>query len=204
MLRAMVPAVSVDRERVEHVFDNLVGNALAHTPRGGLVRLSGRAGGDDSVTFEVEDSGEGIAPEHLARIFEKFYRVPESKSSGAGLGLAIVLAAATLSGLEPGMHSQAVWPFTWRPSFDAATEDADIRREIVGAALALGGAALLLGAAILLRHWLRWIAVLAALALASWATPHLEPLLVNAYPTSYFHSPTGFSSFWAGSGACIE
>ena len=110
------------------------------------------------------------------------------------LGLAIVVAAATLSGLEPGMHSQAVWPFTWRPSFDAATEDADIRREIVGAALALGGAALLLVAAILLRHWLRWIAVLAALAIAWVATPHFEPLLVDAYPTSYFHSPTGFTS----------
>ena len=110
------------------------------------------------------------------------------------LGLAIVVAAATLSGLEPGMHSQAVWPFTWRPSFDAATEDADIRREIVGAALALGGAALLLAAAILLRHWLRWIAVLAALAIAWVATPHFEPLLVDAYPTSYFHSPTGFTS----------
>ena len=85
-----LPPVSVDRERVAHVFDNLIGNALSHTPRGGSVELSSRAKPDGSITFEVEDSGEGIAPEHLARIFEKFYRVPGSKSSGgAGLGLAI-------------------------------------------------------------------------------------------------------------------
>jgi NtrC-family two-component system sensor histidine kinase KinB len=85
-----LPPASVDRERVAHVFDNLIGNALAHTPRGGSVRLSAKAEPDGSITFEVQDSGEGIAPEHLARIFEKFYRVPGSKSSGgAGLGLAI-------------------------------------------------------------------------------------------------------------------
>ncbi len=89
-----LPAVSVDRERVEHIFDNLVGNALAHTPRGGSVRLLARDDADDgggqAVRFEVEDTGEGIAPEHLARVFEKFYRVPGSKSAaGAGLGLAI-------------------------------------------------------------------------------------------------------------------
>jgi len=84
------PWLSVDRERLAHVFDNLVGNALAHTPRGGTIRLRSRAKEDGSITFAVEDSGEGIAPEHLARIFEKFYRVPGSKSSGgAGLGLAI-------------------------------------------------------------------------------------------------------------------
>jgi two-component system, NtrC family, sensor histidine kinase KinB len=87
---AGLPPVSVDRERVAHVFDNLVGNALSHTPRGGTVGVSSRENPDGSITFEVEDSGEGIAPEHLARIFEKFYRVPGSKSAGgAGLGLAI-------------------------------------------------------------------------------------------------------------------
>ncbi len=84
-----LPPAAVDRERIEHVFDNLIGNALAHTPKGGSVKLSAEARGD-SLAFAVEDTGEGIAPEHLARIFEKFYRVPGSKSTGgAGLGLAI-------------------------------------------------------------------------------------------------------------------
>jgi PAS domain S-box-containing protein len=85
-----LPPVSVDRERVAHVFDNLIGNALSHTPRGGSVELSAEARPDGPIGFEVKDTGEGIAPEHLARIFERFYRVPGSKSSGgAGLGLAI-------------------------------------------------------------------------------------------------------------------
>ena len=85
-----LPTVSVDRERVAHVFDNLVGNALSHTPRGGSVRISARPEPEGSITFEVEDTGVGIGPEHLSRVFEKFYRAPGSKSSGgAGLGLAI-------------------------------------------------------------------------------------------------------------------
>ncbi len=86
-----LPAVSVDLERVEHVFDNLVGNALAHTPRGGSVRLSAAPEADArAIRFDVADTGEGIAPEHLGRIFEKFYRVPGSRvAGGAGLGLAI-------------------------------------------------------------------------------------------------------------------
>ncbi len=110
------------------------------------------------------------------------------------LGLAVILVAATLSGLEPGMHMQPVWPFTWRPSLEAATEDADIRREVIAAALALGGALLLLAAAFLLRSWRRWGAAVAALAIAWLAAPHLGPLLVDAFPTSYFHSPTGFTA----------
>ena len=85
-----LPLVSVDRDRISHVFDNLVGNALSHTPRNGSVELSSRVRPDGSVEFSIKDSGVGIAPENLSRIFEKFYRVPGSKSSGgAGLGLAI-------------------------------------------------------------------------------------------------------------------
>ena len=102
-----LPPVSVDRERVAHVFDNLVGNALAHTRRGGSVTLKGRPEADGSTTFEVEDSGEGIAPEHLARVFEKFYRVPGSKSSGgAGLGLAIAREIVEAHGGRVDARSQ--------------------------------------------------------------------------------------------------
>ena len=86
----ILPMIPVDLDRVAHVFDNLVGNALAHTQRGGTVELTARNTGDGAVAFAVADTGVGLAPEHLARIFEKFYRVPGSKSQGgAGLGLAI-------------------------------------------------------------------------------------------------------------------
>jgi len=96
--RAGLPGVRVDRERVGHVFDNLVGNALAHTGRGGSVTVTADAGSDSdadsdsagSVRFQVADTGRGIAPEHLPHVFEKFYRVPGSETKGgAGLGLAI-------------------------------------------------------------------------------------------------------------------
>jgi signal transduction histidine kinase len=84
-----LPPVLADRERIGHVFDNLVGNALAHTGRGGSIELSAETQGD-SIQFTIKDTGDGIPPEHLPRIFERFYRVPGSRSrSGAGLGLAI-------------------------------------------------------------------------------------------------------------------
>jgi NtrC-family two-component system sensor histidine kinase KinB len=84
-----LPPVLVDRERIEHVFDNLIGNALAHTERGGKIHLSAAANGA-TVRFAVSDTGEGIPAEHLPRIFERFYRVPGARvPEGAGLGLAI-------------------------------------------------------------------------------------------------------------------
>jgi NtrC-family two-component system sensor histidine kinase KinB len=84
-----LPPVLADAERIGHVFDNLVGNALEHTTRGGSIRLSAEAD-TDFVRFAVADNGEGIAPEHLPHLFEKFYRVPGTRhSQGAGLGLAI-------------------------------------------------------------------------------------------------------------------
>ncbi len=88
---ADLPPVLADAERVGHVFDNLVSNALAHTGRDGTVHLAAEVdAGADQVRFAVADSGEGIAPEHLPHLFEKFYRVPGSRrAQGAGLGLAI-------------------------------------------------------------------------------------------------------------------
>jgi signal transduction histidine kinase/HAMP domain-containing protein len=90
--------VKVDRDRIGHVFDNLVGNAIQHTPRGGVVRLSARPEGE-GVQVEVRDTGKGIAGEHLPHLFEKFYRIPgESPAGGAGLGLAIVREIITAHG----------------------------------------------------------------------------------------------------------
>jgi NtrC-family two-component system sensor histidine kinase KinB len=87
-----LPPVCVDRERIAHVFDNLIGNALVHTERGGSVRLAVELDGV-IMRFTIADTGEGIPREHLPRLFERFYRVPGSRNrggGGAGLGLAIV------------------------------------------------------------------------------------------------------------------
>jgi len=93
-LEASVPTVTVtaDRERMAQVAHNLIDNAITNTPRGGAVtvRIVATPVG---ATFEVHDTGRGIAPEHLPHIFDRFYRADSSRSratGGAGLGLAIV------------------------------------------------------------------------------------------------------------------
>ncbi|MDW8469506.1 MAG: phosphate regulon sensor histidine kinase PhoR [Burkholderiales bacterium] len=77
---------------IASAFANLVTNAVRYTPEGGEVRLSWRSG-DWGAEFAVEDTGIGIAPEHLPRLTERFYRVDRGRSretGGTGLGLAIV------------------------------------------------------------------------------------------------------------------
>lgn len=72
---------------------NLVGNAIRYTPQGGRIHVQWRALPDGRQEFSVRDSGPGIAPEHISRITERFYRVDRSRSretGGTGLGLAIV------------------------------------------------------------------------------------------------------------------
>lgn len=114
----------------------------------------------------------------------------------------VVLAAATLSNLPPSMHVQPMWPFAQRLSLEAVREDADIRLEVIQAALAVGGAFVLLGASLLGRR-LRWIAALAACGIVWFALPHFEPLLVDAYPTSFYHTPTSFSTESIAAGAAL-
>ncbi|MGE5641345.1 MAG: phosphate regulon sensor histidine kinase PhoR [Clostridia bacterium] len=73
-------------------FGNLVTNAVRYTPEGGKIALAWRDS-EDGARFSVEDTGVGIAPEHLPRLTERFYRVDRSRSretGGTGLGLAIV------------------------------------------------------------------------------------------------------------------
>jgi two-component system heavy metal sensor histidine kinase CusS len=96
--------LSADPILLQRAVSNLVSNAIRYTPRRGTVRLLARKGplGLDIV---VENSGAGIAPEHLPRIFERYYRADparaaQSQSHSAGLGLAIVRAIMQLHGGE--------------------------------------------------------------------------------------------------------
>ncbi len=83
-----LPSVLADRAQIERVLTNLVSNALRHTDRGGLIRVSAvrRQG---HIAVYVRDTGHGIPAEYLAHIFEKFVRIPDAPSGDAGLGLAI-------------------------------------------------------------------------------------------------------------------
>jgi two-component system, NtrC family, sensor histidine kinase KinB len=105
-VKGLGPTVMVDRDRIEHIFDNLIVNAIQHTNRGGTVHVSVMADGEET-RFMVEDNGEGILAEHVSRLFEKFYRVPTARhSGGAGLGLAIVREIVAAHGGLIGVESE--------------------------------------------------------------------------------------------------
>ncbi len=136
------------------------------------------------------------------------HRLVVSIAVQSGFGLLTVLAAGLLSNLPPAMHLQPIWPFAQRFSLDTVREDAGFRDEVIGAALALAGAVLAAVAALLLRRrlrpGLRWAVLLpvaGAAAIAWFAVPHLGLLLVDAYPTSYYRSPTGFAAASIAEGA---
>ncbi|MGL5226487.1 MAG: phosphate regulon sensor histidine kinase PhoR [Aeromonas sp.] len=81
-----------DHEQLRSAVSNLIYNAIHYTPAGRTITVEWRAQGPMAL-FAVSDEGEGIAPEHLARLTERFYRVDKARSrhtGGSGLGLAIV------------------------------------------------------------------------------------------------------------------
>ncbi len=121
-----LPPVLADVDRVVQVLSNLLTNALRHTPDGGRVVVKAEASGD-GVAFEVTDTGTGIAPEHLERLFERFYRVEKSRSrgearGGSGVGLAISRALVEAMGGRirvdsPGPGEGATFAFTLPTSY---------------------------------------------------------------------------------------
>jgi signal transduction histidine kinase len=96
--------VSCDRERVIMALSNMISNAVKFTPSRGGVRVSAE-GGNGKALFRVADDGEGIAPDDLPRIFERFYRGKNGTAEGAGLGLAIVKSVAEAHGGTVGAQS---------------------------------------------------------------------------------------------------
>jgi two-component system phosphate regulon sensor histidine kinase PhoR len=87
-----LPQVAADGSQIMQLLDNLVTNALRYGEPGTPVAVSARAEGP-MVHLAVADQGEGIAPEHVKRVTERFYRVDTSRSrslGGTGLGLSIV------------------------------------------------------------------------------------------------------------------
>lgn len=96
------------RTELLSAMSNLVSNAIRYTPAGGRICVSWQRQEGGAMVFAVEDSGVGIAPEHISRITERFYRVDRSRSretGGTGLGLAIVKHVVQRHGGHLSIHS---------------------------------------------------------------------------------------------------
>jgi two-component system, OmpR family, phosphate regulon sensor histidine kinase PhoR len=95
-----MPPALADPDRLAQVLANLVRNAVNHTPDGGIITVTTQRG-PDAIIISVADTGIGIDPQDLPRIFERFYRTDQSRardSGGSGLGLAIVRELLTAMG----------------------------------------------------------------------------------------------------------
>ena len=100
--------VFADRDAIHQVFANLIDNAMKYAPNGKKIGI-GAVQRSEEVEFYVRDYGPGIPSEHLARLFERFYRVDKARSreaGGTGLGLAIVKHIVLNHGGEPGVRSE--------------------------------------------------------------------------------------------------
>ena len=110
---AGLPPVSADWVRMEQVLANLLSNAIRHTPEGGKVTVylsDSKLDGKPAITAAVADTGEGIPADKLEHIFDRFYRIEDSRArtegNGAGLGLAIVKQMVAAHGGEVRVESK--------------------------------------------------------------------------------------------------
>ena len=90
--------------------NNLLSNAMRHTPEGGRIAVSVHDSDGSAIVLSVANTGETIAPEHLPRLFDRFYRADPSRQrfgEGAGLGLAITRSIAHAHGGDVSVRSEA-------------------------------------------------------------------------------------------------
>lgn len=108
LLPPKLPVIRGDRDKLALTVHNLVGNAIKYTPAGGKVDVRVEAG-RGRINIEVADTGIGIKPEELERVFERFYRAKDervSKITGTGLGLTLAREVARLHGGDVTAESQ--------------------------------------------------------------------------------------------------
>ncbi|MCB0213812.1 MAG: HAMP domain-containing protein [Anaerolineae bacterium] len=104
------PSIAVDAARLTQVLQNLLANALRHTSEGGSISIQTKLDGD-YLRLAVADTGEGISPDHLPHVFDRFYRADQARTrdrGGAGLGLAIVRALVEAHGGSIKVESPGV------------------------------------------------------------------------------------------------
>jgi len=105
-----LPEVGLDLQRMDYVITNFITNAIKYSPKGSEILIKAAHGktrtAQPGVRFSVKDQGPGIEVAHQEHVFERFYRVPGTKKSGAGLGLSIAREVVVMHGGEIGVISQ--------------------------------------------------------------------------------------------------
>lgn len=96
--------ISGDRDRLRRALTNIIHNAMKFTPEGGRIRIEARRLADGSALVAVEDSGCGIAPEELDKVFLPFFRSPHTSATTRGSGLGLSIAKELIA-----LHHGAVW-----------------------------------------------------------------------------------------------
>lgn len=113
-----LPSVWADDERIQQALGNLLNNAIKFTPRGGRVRIVAQQEGDE-IRFALSDTGQGISPDHLPRVFDRFWQSRSADRRGAGLGLAIAKGIVEAHGghirAESVVGMGSTFSFTLRP-----------------------------------------------------------------------------------------
>ena len=114
-----LPVIQIDSDRISQVLNNLIGNALRYTHEGGTITVKGSwLASAERLEIAVQDTGQGIPPEDLPHIFDRFYRADKSRtraSGGSGLGLAIVKQLVEAH----GGHVYAESPLYFEPNRQA-------------------------------------------------------------------------------------
>jgi two-component system, OmpR family, sensor histidine kinase KdpD len=116
-----LPLIPVDYVQLERVFTNLIGNSAKYAPEGSEIAIHARLSKEDALLVQLINQGPPVAPEHLDRIFDKFFRVTNAeKVSGTGLGLSICKGIIEAHGgkiwaenLQEGFSFCMTLPLTW-------------------------------------------------------------------------------------------
>jgi signal transduction histidine kinase len=101
-----LPLILVDPRRLQQILLNLLRNGVRHTPPGGIVAILAEHTSGDWVQIDMRDTGEGIDPEDLDHIWERFYRGKNATSESAGLGLALVKELVEAMGGSVAVESE--------------------------------------------------------------------------------------------------
>jgi PAS domain S-box-containing protein len=100
-----LPVLLADRHRLQQVLSNLLGNAVRFTPHGGEIVLSATRA-EDMLRISVRDSGPGVSPDDIPRLFERYFQAPRLLRAGSGLGLYIAKGIVEAHGGEIGVESE--------------------------------------------------------------------------------------------------